>query len=175
MPDKANVASVEGLDRFRSNLVVFLERAGSILDEVGEEVKRTRIWLQTEQKMRVTQRIKMESRKLEMLEQEMFTARLSSLSTAKTGAQMQINKKRREIRDLEDKLKAIAAWARNFDSTVEVEARKVEKLRFLLDGEMKQAMSFLAESIRLLEEYASAGLPPSAGPAPSGKPETTDD
>lgn len=104
MADKANVASVESLDRYESNLVVFLERVSSILYEVGEEVKRTRIWLQTEQKLRVTQCIKMESRKLEMLEQEMFTARLSSLRAVKTGAQMQINKKRCEIRDLEDKL-----------------------------------------------------------------------
>ncbi|MDB3939360.1 hypothetical protein N9406_00220 [Verrucomicrobiales bacterium] len=169
MADKANVASVESLDRYRSNLVVFLERVSSILDEVGEEVKRTRIWLQTEQKLRVTQRIKMESRKLEMLEQEMFTARLSSLRTAKTGAQMQINRKRCEIRDLKDKLKAIAAWSRNYDSTVEVEARKVEKLRFMLDGEMKQAMSFLSESVRLLEEYTSAGLPPMSSPPPTDK------
>jgi archaellum component FlaC len=165
--DKANVASIEALDRFRSNLVVYLERVNSILDEVSEEVKRTRIWLQTEQKLKLTQEMKRRNRELEMLEAEMFSARLSSLKTAKTGAQMQINKKRREIRSLEETMKAVAGWARNFDSTVEVEARKVEKLRFLLDSDMKHAVNFLSESIRLLDDYSSGGMPASSSPPPA--------
>ncbi|MDF1860906.1 MAG: hypothetical protein P1U87_11880 [Verrucomicrobiales bacterium] len=173
MADKANVASIEALDRFRSNLVVYLERVNSILDEVSEEVKRTRIWLQTEQKLKLTQDMKRRNRELEMLEAEMFSARLSSLKTAKTGAQMQINKKRREIRVLEETMRAVAGWARNFDSTVEVEARKVEKLRFLLDSDMKHAVSFLSESIRLLDEYSSGGMPASSSPPPTGS--ETDD
>tara|TARA_B110000305_G_C18999102_1_gene429695 strand:+ start:397 stop:567 length:171 start_codon:yes stop_codon:yes gene_type:complete len=41
--DKANVSDVEALERFRSVLVVFIERLNSLLDEVSEEVKRTRI------------------------------------------------------------------------------------------------------------------------------------
>lgn len=160
MSDGAKVTNVEALERFRSSLAVYVERANSILDEVGEEVKRTRVWLQTEQKLRLAHEIKRRERQLELLEQEMFTARLSNLGTAKTGAQMQINKKRRELRELEDKVRAVAAWTRNYDSTVETEARKAEKLRFVLDGDMKKGMSFLTETVRLLDEYSGASAPP---------------
>lgn len=155
MADRANVTDIEALERFRSNLVLFLERANAILDEVSEEVKRTRIWLQSEQRMELEREMKRRNRELEALEQEMFTARLSKMQTAKTGAQMQINKRRREIRDLEDTMRRLAGWMRNFDSSVETEARKVEKLRYQLDGDMVKALNFLAESARQLRAYSS--------------------
>lgn len=159
MSDKAHVTNLEALDRFRSTLILFIERCSSILDEVSEEVKRTRVWLQSEQKLRLTQEMKKRHRELEMLEQELFTARLSGLKNAKTGQQMQVNKKRKQIRDLEDTMRAVAGWARNFDSTVETEARKVEKLRFNLDTDMKKAVQYLSESVRLLEEYTETSAP----------------
>lgn len=153
MSDRANVTNIEALERFRSSLVLFVEKANAVLDEVSEEVKRTRIWLQTEQRLNITREIKKGNRDLEMLEQQLFTARLSRIQNAKTGQQMQINKKRREIRELEDKLRAVSAWLRNYDSTVENEARKVEKLRHLLDTDMANALSFLSESVRSLDAY----------------------
>ena len=151
----AHVTHLEALERFRSSLILFLERANLVLDEVSEEVKRTRIWLQTEQRMKIGQEMKRRERELEQLEQELFTARLSDLAQKKSGAQMQVNQKRRELRELEDTLRKIAAWLRNYDSTVEPEARKVEKLRHHLDTDMARAVVFLTEAIRQLDAYAS--------------------
>jgi predicted RNase H-like nuclease (RuvC/YqgF family) len=126
---------------------------------VSDEVKRTRIWLQTDQKLALQHEMKRRQRNLEQLEPEMFTARLSKNASAKTGAQMQINNKRREIRELEDKMRAVAAWLRNYDSVVETEARKVEKLRHFLDIDMKKANVFLSESVKHLSSYASGEAP----------------
>ena len=159
MADQANVGDVEAIERFRSSLVVFVERLNGVLDEVSDEVKRTRIWLQTDQKLALQHEMKRRQRNLEQLEQEMFTARLSKLASAKTGAQMQINNQRREIRELEDKMRAVAAWLRNYDSLVETEARKVEKLRHFLDIDMKKANVFLSESVKHLSDYASGVTP----------------
>lgn len=151
---EANVTNIEALERFRSSLVLFLERVGFVLDEVSEEVKRARIWLQTEQKLKLGHEMKRRERELEMLEQEMFTARLSDLAQKKTGLQMVINKKRREIREVEGKVRAVNGWLRNFDSTVETEARKADKLRQQIDIEMARAVTFLTESVRQLKAYA---------------------
>ena len=134
-----------------------LESTIVLLDEVGEEVKRTRIWLQTEQRTRISHEMKRRERELEMLEQELFSARLSDLAQKKTGAQMQVNHKRRELRQLEETLRKVAGWLRNYDSTVETEAKKVEKLRQLLDTDMVRAVSFLTEAIRALDAYAAGG------------------
>ena len=151
---EANVTNIEALERFRSSLVLFLERAGFVLDEVSEEVKRTRIWLQTEQSMKLGHEMKRRQRELEQLEQEMFTARLSDLAQKKTCMQMQINKKRREILELEGKIRAVKGWLRNFDSVVETEARKAEKLRQQIDIEMARAVTSLTESVKQLRAYS---------------------
>lgn len=153
----AKVTHIEALARFRSSLVLFAERAGLILDEVSEEVKRTRIWLQTEQKVKLTHETKRRLRELEMLEQELFSARLSDLAQKKTGAQMEVNKKRRELRELETTTRALAGWLRNFDSVVEPEARKVEKLRHHLDTDTVRSLTYLTEAIRNLEAYSDGG------------------
>jgi len=153
----ANVTNLEALERFRSSLVLFLERANLVLDEVGEEVKRTRIWLQTEQRLKIGHETKRRERELERLEQELFSARLSDLAQKKTGIQMLVNQKRRELRDLETTLRKVTGWLRNYDSSVETEAKKVEKLRHHLDTDMVRAVSFLTEAVRQLDAYIAGG------------------
>lgn len=155
----AHVTNLESLERFRSSLVLFLERAHLILDEVSEEVKRTRIWLQTEQRLKLGQEMKRRERELEMLEAELFSARLSDLAQKKTGVQMQVNQKRRDMRELEETLRKLSAWLRNFDSAVETEAKKVEKLRHHLDTDTARAVTFLTEAIRALDAYSTDGAP----------------
>ena len=110
--------------------MLFMEKSSSSLDEVSEQVKRTRIWLQSEQKLALDREMRRKQKELEQMEAEYFSARLSDLNQKKTGIQMMMNKKRREIRELEDKQRAVApAGFATFDSKVEVEARKVDKLR----------------------------------------------
>ena len=153
----AHVTNLESLERFRSSLVLFLERANLILDEVGEEVKRTRIWLQTEQRLKLALEMKRIHRELEMLEAELFSARLSDLAQKKTGVQMLVNQKRRETRELEETQRKVAGWLRGYDSIVETEAKKVEKLRHHLDTEMVRAVTYLKEAILQLNAYSSGG------------------
>ena len=153
----AHVTNLESLERFRSSLVLFLERANLILDEVGEEVKRTRIWLQTEQRLKLTLEMKRIHRELEMLEAELFSARLSDLAQKKTGVQMLVNHKRRETRELEETQRKVAGWLRGYDSIVETEAKKVEKLRHHLDTDMVRAVTYLKEAILQLNAYSSGG------------------
>jgi hypothetical protein len=153
----AHVTNLESLERFRSSLVLFLERANLILDEVGEEVKRTRIWLQTEQRLKLALEMKRIHRELEMLEAELFSARLSDLAQKKTGVQMLVNQKRRETRELEETQRKVGGWLRGYDSIVETEAKKVEKLRHHLDTDMVRAVTYLKEAILQLNAYSSGG------------------
>ncbi|MEO0414072.1 MAG: hypothetical protein AAF226_03855, partial [Verrucomicrobiota bacterium] len=97
MAEKAHVTSVEAIDRFRSRLILFIERATVVLDEVSDEVKRTRIWLQTEQLTKLSQEMRRRAKELELLEAELMTARMSGLQNVKTGQQMRVTQKRREM------------------------------------------------------------------------------
>src|SRR2546430_12951766 len=51
MPQPAKVTSIEALDDFKANLIVYLEKAGRLLDEISEDVVRTRIWLETDRQL----------------------------------------------------------------------------------------------------------------------------
>ncbi len=155
MAEKANITDIEVLERFRTSLILFTEKASASLDEVSEEVKRTRIWLQTEQKLNLEREMKRKQKELEQIEAEYFSARLSDLAEKKTGIQMMIRKKKQEMRDLEEKMRAVQSWIRQFDSRVEVEARKVDKLNGMLSSEMGRAIHFLREAAAALRDYSS--------------------
>ncbi len=157
MADKANVTNVESLERFRSSLVIFVEKISVVLDEVSEEVKRTRVWLQSEQRMKLDHVMKRKQKELDMIQQELFTARMSNLANVKTGHKMKLNNKRREMREVEGKIRAVTTWLRNYDSTVETEARKVDKLRHFIDTDMIRALHFLAEAVKNLHAYSNPG------------------
>ena len=50
MADRAQVTSVEAVESFRSDLIVFLTKARSVLEEACDEVLRTRQWVQNDQR-----------------------------------------------------------------------------------------------------------------------------
>jgi DNA repair exonuclease SbcCD ATPase subunit len=155
MADKANVTDIEVLERFRTSLLLFVEKASAQLNEVTEEVKRTRNWLQGEQRLALERDMKRKQKDLEQIEAEYFSARLSDLTQKKTGIQMMIRRKKREMREIEDKIRAAQAWLRHFDSKVEVEARKVDKLQNMLDSDISRAAQFLNEAAKALHDYSS--------------------
>jgi len=165
MAQKAHVTSIETLDKLRVALLIFIEKATLVLDEVSEEVKRTRIWLQAEQGPLIARMQKQRMKELDMLQQELYTARMSALNETKTGYQQRVNKKRRQLRELEEKMRILKKHVRNFDSEVEPVAKKVEKLRSVIDVEMKAGVKFLAESVKSLEAYSEVRTAPKASAA----------
>ncbi|MDF1753464.1 MAG: hypothetical protein P1U89_11865 [Verrucomicrobiales bacterium] len=162
MADRAHLTDVEALERFRTSLMLFMEKASGSLNEVSEEVKRTRFWLQSEQRLTLEREMKRKQKELEQFEAEYFSARLSQLTQKKTGIQMIIRKKKRELRELEDKMRAVQSWLRHFDSKVEVEARKVDKLQGMLDSDMARAVQFLNEAAKAIYDYSSNSEGPSS-------------
>ena len=51
MPHSAKVTSFEALDAFKASLIVYLEKAGCVLDDGSDDVVRTRIWLQSDRQL----------------------------------------------------------------------------------------------------------------------------
>ena len=50
MPDRAHVTSVDALESFRANLIIYLSKARPTLDEVSADVQRIHGWLENEQR-----------------------------------------------------------------------------------------------------------------------------
>jgi hypothetical protein len=153
MPDRAKVTSLEVIERFRAKLIVYREKASRVLDEVSDEVTRTRAWLEQERPAYWQNQMRRCARDLEAAQQELFSARLSGLRDASYAQQAAVQRVRRQIRESEEKLKIVKQWQRQFDTRVESPARQVEKLRHFLGHDVNRALAYLNETLKNLTAY----------------------
>jgi hypothetical protein len=160
---RANVASIEVLDRFRADLLVYVAQARSALEEVSADAMRLRLWLQTEQRVHWEAQMRRRQRALEQAQQELFSARLSNLTTESAAQQMAVHRARRAVEEAEGKLRMLRLWDRDFDNRVQPLVKQMEKLHTLLTNDMVKAAAFLNESVKTLAAYAQ--ITPAAVPA----------
>ena len=167
MADQAKVSSLDAIEAFRTSLVIFIEKAGKALDEVGDAVRRTRYWVQDEQRNHWLAERRRRERKLEQAEQELYSSRLSPLEDSGTEAQMLVRRARRALQEADEKLRVIKRWTRDYDSAVEPLARRLDTIQDLVATKYPKATAELAETLRILEDYAavkpSSPTPPESG------------
>ena len=158
MADQAKVASIDSLESFRNSLVIFMERVSKSIDEVGDTVRRTSHWVQDEQYNYWISEKRRRERKLEQAEQELYSSRLSTLQDASTEAQMNVRRANRAIEEVDEKIRLIKKWARDYDSTVEPLARRLDTLQDLVTTKYPKAVNYLVRTIETLESYAQASV-----------------
>ena len=164
MPESAKVTSLEAVESFRARLIIYRDKAARVLDEVSDEVTRTRVWLESERPSFWQAQIRRLTRELQQAQQELFSAQLSGLRDASYAQQASVQKARRAISGAEEKLKLVKQWQRQFDQRVESPARQVEKLRHLLGHDLGLAVAWLNEMTKTLGAYAD--LSPTGTAAP---------
>jgi hypothetical protein len=166
MPERAHVTSVEALETFRVNLILYVSKARPTLEEVGAGVLRTRLWLQSEQRIHWEGQVRCRTKELEQAQQALSRVRLSTLSRTSLVEQKAVQKTKRALEEAEAKLKLLKQWNREFDSRVEPLAKQLEKLHSVLANDMMKATACLAQVIKTLAAYANV-TPPSASTTPS--------
>jgi predicted nucleic acid-binding Zn-ribbon protein len=175
MTQPAHVTSIEALATFRAQLIVYLEKASSAVNDVSDDMIRTRLWLQNDQRSHWEAQIQQRTRDLETAQQELFSARMSGLREASALQQMALAEAKRALAEAQQKLASVKRWNRRYEDEVEPLAKQVERLRDLLSGELRKATAFLARAVKALEAYAdrapSAGsvTPPQTPPLPAGE------
>jgi DNA repair ATPase RecN len=162
MANQAKVTSTAALDSFRSSLILFRGKARKSVDEVSEEVRRTRAWLQHDQKSHWEGEFRRRNKALQQAEQELSTARMSTHNeSALMARQATVNKIRRSITEAEDKIRRIKGWNQAYDSRADPLAKRLDTLRQYLDTDLPKAIGYLTNAQKILEDYAN-----SPGPAP---------
>ncbi len=159
MPQTAKVTSIEAIDAYKASLIVYLEKAGCVLDDVSDDVVRTRIWLQTDRQLHWKNQMRQRTRELAQAEQELLTARLSGLPEAIKARQMAVNKARLTLREAEERLARVKRWMRQFETQVESRAKVVMQLRHSLAHDMRKAVAFLEGAAATLAAYADLAPP----------------
>jgi chromosome segregation ATPase len=161
MPERAHVTSLDALDSFRASLIVYLTKAKPTLEEVSNDVLRTRVWLENDQRTHWENQLRQRGKRLQEAEQALFSARLSNLREATDAEQMAVQRARRAFEEAENKLRRVKQWIREFDTRIEPLVKQLDHLRNLYTVDMPHAVATLAEIIKTLSDYA--GLAPAPG------------
>src|SRR5437868_2084541 len=110
MAQQAKVTSVEAIEAFRANLIVYLSKARPALEEVTSEVARTRQWLTHDQRRFWQQELKQRHKKLERLQAELFGAMMSKLTDVSAAQQLAVRRAQESVREAEAKLQMLKHW-----------------------------------------------------------------
>jgi len=157
MASQAKITSTEALELFRANLIVFLNKAHRSLDDVSDEVRRTRLWLQHDQRLRWESELRKRSKVLDQAEQELMTLRLSGKHEgALMVRQAAVNKAKHAVEEATQKLGCVKTWNQNYESCADPVLKRLESLRQLLDDDMPKAISYLVNILRTLAAYTSS-------------------
>jgi hypothetical protein len=157
MADQAKIKDVEALESFRSALIVFQNKAKVALEEVQQDIKRTRLWLQNDIWSYWEGQLKRRQRVLDQANAELMSARLSALVDNPTLQQMQVRKAKRLVEEAEEKLRTVKKWNRDFDHAADPLHRRLEALTFYLDNDIPRAAAFLHQAVQTLEAYQQVG------------------
>jgi len=163
MPERAHVTSIDALEAFRSNLLIYLSRARPTLDEVSGEVVRMRNWLENEQRTHWENEMRRRRREFDEAQQALFSARLSILSQSSSAEQLAVHRAKRAMDVAEAKLKVVKQWDRVFDNRADPLVKQVEKLHTVLAHDMVKAVAFLTQAIQTLDAYAKIAPRAAAG------------
>jgi len=163
MPTRAHVHSIEAIESFRATLITYTAEATLALDEVREEVIRTRIWLMEDQRACWESQIKRRSAALQMAKQALLSARMSELRSG-TEPQRDLRRAERALREAEEKLALLRQWERQYDSRVEPIRKRLDRLHNVLVTDMPRASSSLRQASLRLRQYTEGAPPPPAAP-----------
>lgn len=172
MRQQAQVTSIEALESFRANLIIYLSKARPTLEEVGDDVHRMRDWLQNDCQRHWQNEIRRRRRAFDEAQQNLFSARLSSFQEPTAAQQWAVTRAWRELVAAEDKLKRLKKWCREFDNLTDPLVKELDQLHTFLVSELPHAAAFLAQAVKTLQVYAA--LAPAAASGEANPPNETD-
>lgn len=153
MPEKAKIHSLDALAAFRIRLIQYVEKATTAIDEVSSDVRRTSLWLDDKQKPLWEQQVRKRRQILEEAQHENFSAKLSQFRESSDAKQLAVRRAKMALTEAEEKLRFVKTWGRRYPSDVEPLGRDVEKLRTVLDQDLRKASAYLDRILKVLEAY----------------------
>ena len=166
MATQVRVTSIDALDRFRAHLIIFLTEARRAVDEVVDEVRRTRLWLQHDQRLHWEAQVRRWRKLLDQARGELLSARISDLRTTSTAQQNAVLKAKRGLNEAEEKVRNVKHWNRDFDSRADALLKSLTGLRDYLDHDLPKAVTFLVQAQRALQAYTEGTSGGTTSPPP---------
>jgi hypothetical protein len=167
MAEHANITSLEALETFRSNLIVYVTKSRNALHQINDEIRRTKMWLENDQKMHWEMEIRRRKRVLDQAEGELLTAKRSSLRNDVSAQILAVRRAKAAVEEAELKLRNVKKWAQNFESTLEPISKKLQRMGNFLNHDLPKGVQYLDQTQNTLQAYLDMGSapPPASTPA----------
>lgn len=166
MSDQARVSSIDALEQFRADLIQFIAKARTALEEASSDVRRTQDWLDRDRCMHWNNEIRKRTKLLRQAEQELYSANLTRPLAANAMQKMAVHRAQRAVDEAEEKMRVITRWRHLFDRMATPHLRGMDPLLAILAQDLPGGVASLGESIKALQSYAekrpSAPTPPPA-------------
>jgi hypothetical protein len=172
MSDQVRISSIDDLERFRGHLIQYIGNAGSALEEMVSEVRRTRTWLDTDRMQHWGSELKKGKKRLEQAEQELYSANLTDPQANHALQKMAVFKAERVVSEVEDKLRLLKQWRLQFDQRTQPLVQQLDRMFSLLSQQLPKGVRSLGESIKALQDYAESQRPLKKPAEPSPQPDT---
>src|SRR3954467_6129020 len=99
MADKANVSSVDALEEFRANLIVYVSKARPAIEKVSSEIQRTRSWIQNDQRVHWEAQLGKRHLVREQAKQALSSARIAVFKKDATLEQLAVQRAQRAVEE----------------------------------------------------------------------------
>jgi hypothetical protein len=166
MTSQAKVTSIDALESLRAGVIIFMTKGHRAVDEMSDEIRRTRVWVQNDQRHRWELEVRKRQKVLDQAKQELMSAKMIRLRDDLSAQHAAVRKAERALEEAEGKLRNVRAWTRNFDGCVEPLAKRLEGLREFLAHDMPKAVAYLVQAQTTLESYTELAAP-GAAPSPA--------
>jgi hypothetical protein len=159
MTGQAQITSVEAIESFRAKLIVFLGQARPVLDEAANELSRTRLWLQNDQRTFWEHELRLRGRRLEEAKQELFNAKLSQFHESTALHLMSVQRTQRVVQEAEARLGVLRRWDRELENRAAPLMKQMEQLQGFLATDMTRAVAYLDQALKALDAYRDVASP----------------
>ncbi|HEX7860099.1 MAG TPA: hypothetical protein VF773_07235 [Verrucomicrobiae bacterium] len=164
MSDRAEVSSIDAISDFRTALLVYISKVRPLLDDSADEVFRMREWLRTTQWVHWENQLRHRTRELEDAQQALFSAEMAKLRPATHAEVVAVQKARRALAHVEEKLRTLKQVASMFEKEAVPRLKQIESLRSVVGNDLMEGVHFLERIVGSLDKYVNT--PATAGPQP---------
>jgi len=174
MSDQVKVSSIDALEAFRADLIQYIAKARTALEDMEGEVRRTQTWLDVDRTQHWGRQIKLWTKNLDQAQQELYSANLTNPQASNAFQRMAVHKAKRKLDEAEAKMLVLKKWRQTFENRTTPLLRQLDPMFHLVGQKLPKGVYALGESIKALQAYAEKHPPaaPAAGTASEALPDT---
>ena len=161
--DRADVRSIDVIDRFRATLVGFVDAGKAALLEAESDLDRTILWLDRDRVPHWNRQIRKRQELLTRAKSELYRKQMQS--SAKGGRagdsdeRKNLQRAERRLEEARARLQATRSWMRRLERERTLYKAAISPLASALDHELPSAVALLRKMSENLEAYTDLGAP----------------